>query len=382
MRKKINKFVSCEIKIVIIVGARPNFIKIAPLFGVFKKYPRIKPILVHTGQHYDFEMSQIFFKGLNIPKPHYNLGIGSGGHAWQTAKMMEKLEPIIIKEKPNLVVVVGDVNSTLAGALTAAKLHIPVGHIEAGMRSYDKNMPEEINRVLTDHVSDFLFVTSVFDKENLLKEGINPKKIFITGNIMTDSLLKISAFGGKNKVSDRILKKFHLENRQYGFFTLHRAENTDNKDRFKKILEAIAEISKTTPIIFPIHPRTKKTAENFKVDYLLKNSPKLKVVPPLSYIDTVSLVKNAKFVLTDSGGLQHETTILGVPCLTIRENTEWPVTIQKGTNSLVGVSRNKIIRKASEVAHAKRKEVPKIKYWDGKTAQRIIKVLSAKLNAR
>lgn len=363
-------------KILIIVGARPNFIKIAPLFSELKKYPKIKPILVHTGQHYDFEMSQIFFQDFKIPKPNYNLGVGSDSHGIQTAKIMIKLEPVILKEKPNIVIVVGDVNSTLAGALVASKLNIPVGHIEAGMRSYDKRMPEEINRVLTDHISDFLLVTSYFDKRNLLKEGIDPKKIFIVGNIMTDSLFNI-----KDKVSEKVLKKFKIENKKYGLLTIHRAENTNNKDRLKKILEAVLEISKTTPIIFPIHPRTKKMIENFKINYLLKESPRLIVTRPISYIDNISLVKNAKFVLTDSGGLQHETTILGIPCLTMRENTEWPITIQSGTNLLVGISKNEMIKEALGITNT-RKQIKKIKYWDGKTSQRIIKILNSKINAK
>ncbi|KKQ77139.1 MAG: UDP-N-acetylglucosamine 2-epimerase, partial [Parcubacteria group bacterium GW2011_GWC1_38_6] len=363
-----------KLKFLVVVGARPNFIKIAPLFEEFKKYKSIKPILVHTGQHYDFEMSQVFFDGLRIPKPNYNLGVGSGSHGVQTAKTMLKLEPVVLKEKPDIIVVVGDVNSTIAAALVAKKLNIPLAHIEAGMRSYDSNMPEEINRILTDQISDFLFVTSESDKKNLLREGIDSKKIFIVGNIMTDTLLKMI-----NKATGKILEKLSLKKNNYAFLTIHRAENTNKKEILKGILEAISRISERIPIVFPIHPRTKKNVEEFGIETILK-SQGLITIPPVSYIDSIGLMKNAIFVLTDSGGIQHETAMLGVPCLTLRKNTEWSITIKSGSNRLIGVSKVKIIKAVFDVIGRKKKRIKTIKYWDGKTSQRIVRLLYKKIN--
>ena len=370
---------SRKIKIINIVGTRPNFIKIAPLLAEQKKYSEvILPVLVHTGQHYDFELSEVFFKDLNIPKPDYHLGVGSGSHARQTAEMMRRFDRIILKEKPDLVLVVGDCNSTLAGALVAAKLHIPVVHIEAGLRSFDMSMPEEINRRLTDHISDYLFVTELSGVKNLLNEGIKRKKIFFVGNVMIDTLLN-SRFKIQNS---KILEKLGLDKKKYAVLTLHRPENVDDKKIFKEILETISAIQKKIKIIWPIHPHTKKQLvqlsqfERLKI----KKSEGLRIVKPLSYLEMLNLMKNAKLVLTDSGGIQEETTVLGIPCLTLRENTERPVTCEIGTNMVCGTTREKILQGVNKVlwrglrcSYTKQGRIPK--YWDGRSAERIMKII-------
>jgi len=364
-----------KIKIVCIAGTRPNFIKIAPLFEEFKKEKRFKLILIHTGQHYDFEMSQIFFEGLKIPKTDYNLGVGSVNNAEQTVKIMIKLEPILIKEKPDLVMVVGDVNSTLAGALTSAKLSIPVAHIEAGARGVDPKTPEEINRLLADHISDFLFTASDIENSHLLKENIRREKIFLVGNTMTDTLLKYK----KKKIQSSIYKKLKLQKGKYAVLTLHRARIVDNIKNLKEILEAIKTISQKITVIFPTHPRTKKMIKIFKLERYLSEISNLVLIKPVSYLDMIDLLKNSKMVLTDSGGLQHETTILGIPCLTFDETAVWPITVEKGTNLVTGVSKERIIKEAFKIINndnsslGKKIKIPK--YWDGKTSQRIIKIL-------
>lgn len=351
-------------KIISIVGARPNFVKIAPLYDEFKKYKDIKPVLVHTGQHYDFEMSQVFFQELKIPKPHYNLGVGSGSHAWQTAKVMEKLEPVILKEKPDLIIVVGDVNSTLAGALVAAKLYIKIAHIEAGPRTYCKNMPEEINRILTDHISDFLFCPTKIAVGNLKREGIE-KKVYNVGDIMYDAFLKSIKIAPKKS---EFLKNLNLEPRSYLLLTLHRPFNVDNPKNLKKILEAV--VKSNDKIIFPVHPRTKKQLRKLKTSGL-KN---FNFVNPVGYLDILILEKNAKKIITDSGGIQKEAYWLKVPCITLMDNTGWPETVKDSWNILVGTNKKKIIE-------AIRKFNPKGKqhnyFGDGKTAQKIVKILSA-----
>jgi UDP-N-acetylglucosamine 2-epimerase (non-hydrolysing) len=358
-----------KIKIINIAGTRPNFIKIAPLLAEQKKYPElIQPILVHTGQHYDFEMSRIFFQDLRIPKPDYNLEVGSGSHAWQTAKIMEKLEKVLLKENPNLVIVVGDVNSTLAGALTAAKLNIPVAHIEAGLRSFDMSMPEEINRRLTDHISDYLFVTELSGVKNLLNEGIERKKIFFVGNVMIDTLIKSKIKSKKSK----ILKRLRLESKNYALLTLHRSENVDNSKVLKQLFEGIGEIQKKIKIVFPVHPRTRKQLPDIKIEQYYNN---ILFTEPFGYLDFLSLESEAKFVLTDSGGIQEETTFLQIPCLTLRENTERPVTIERGTNILCGRDKEKIIREANKIIAGKQKIGKIPKYWDGKSAKKIIKII-------
>ena len=282
--------------IIFVAGARPNFMKIAPLLQEVKKYPRIKPILAHTGQHYDYKMSNIFFKDLNIKKPDYNLNIGSGSHSFQTGNIMIKFEKICLKEKPKLVVVVGDVNSTLACALVAAKLCIKVAHIEAGLRSFDRKMPEEINRILTDQISDYLFTTEESAKNNLLKEGISSKKIFFTGNVMIDTLF--NQIKSKNN-NTKILQKLNIAKKQYSILTLHRPSNVDNRKILKRILEALNAIQKNIKIVWPIHPRTKNNINKFKLQSMFDKIKNIIITEPLGYSEMATLVSNSKFVMTD-----------------------------------------------------------------------------------
>ncbi|MDD5638551.1 MAG: UDP-N-acetylglucosamine 2-epimerase (non-hydrolyzing) [Candidatus Pacebacteria bacterium] len=374
-------------KLLIIVGARPNFIKVAPLIAELNRLNKLNKAaycLVHTGQHYDYEMSQVFFQELKIPKPDYNLGIGSGSHSWQTAKIMEKLEPIILKERPDVVVVVGDVNSTLAGALVAAKLRcsqtsnyptnqlLSIAHIEAGLRSFDMRMPEEINRLLTDHISDCLFVTEPAGVKNLLNEGINKEKIYLVGDIMINTLVK-----SKTKIQkSKILKKLNLAPKQYAVLTLHRPANVDNPENLKYLFDIFTEIQKKIKIVFPVHPRTKsQLSKMFKQAKQVNNLNNLQLVEPLGYIDFLALVSQSKFVLTDSGGVQEETTFLKIPCLTLRENTERPITIEKGTNVLCGKDRKKILKEVNKILNGREEKGQIPKLWDGKTAERIIKIL-------
>jgi len=349
----------------IIVGARPNFVKVAPLIDEIKKHKGIKPILIHTGQHYDFKMSRVFFQELKIPKPDYNLGVGSGSHAWQTAKIMEKLEPVILKEKPDLVIVVGDVNSTLAGALTAVKLHIPVAHIEAGLRSFDMTMPEEINRLLTDHISDFLFCPTETAMKNLKKEGI-AKGVYNVGDIMYDTFVN-SKFKIQNS---KILGKLNLKPKSYLLLTLHRPSNVDNLENLKKILEAIQESGEK--VIFPAHPRTKKQLNK------LNKLNQLILVAPQGHLDMLCLEKNAKKILTDSGGVQKEAYWLKVPCITLRDKTEWIETVKSGWNILVGCDKNKILWATKNFKPSKKQH----KYFgEGKAAGKILKILINELGS-
>jgi len=361
-------------KIISVVGNRPQFIKLAAFSKAAKKYPEIKNIIVHSGQHYDFELSQIFFQGLKISKPDYNAGVGSGSHAEQTAKIMLKLEKIFLKEKPDLVVVYGDTNTTLAGALTAVKLHIPIAHIEAGCRGFSLDWPEEVNRILTDRISDFLFAPSYFESKNLLKEGINPERIFLVGNIMTDTLVNLKIKSQKSK----FYEKFGLSKKHYAVLTIHRARNVDDKGKLTEILGAIKMISQEIPIVFPIHPRTKKMLKIFRIEKLLAEMPNLILIKPVSYLEMINLVKNSKMVLTDSGGIQHETTVLGIPCLTIRETTEWPITFKQGTSLAAGTSKEKIVKESLKVLSGKVKKGKIPKLWDGHTAMRIVKILTNK----
>jgi len=364
-----------KVKFLLVAGTRPNFIKIAPLIDEFKKYKNIEPILVHTGQHYDFKMSRIFFQELRIPKPNYNLGIGSGSHAYQTAKTIEKLEPILIKEKPNLLIVVGDVNSTLAGSLSAVKLHIPVAHVEAGLRNFDLKMPEEINRLLTDHVSDFLFSTEPTAIKNLIREGISKKKIFYVGNIMIDSLIKYK----KEIKNKKFIKKLNLKEKEYCVLTLHRSETVDDKKILKEVIETIKDVQESIKIVWPVHPRTKKMIKYFFPDFQIKTIKNLIILPPVGYLEMLSLMALSKFVMTDSGGMQEETTFLEVPCLTLRKTTERPITEDIGTNTIVGLKKERIIFEVRKIlnGYSKKGKIPK--YWDGKTAKKIASILNKKL---
>lgn len=349
-------------KILSVVGARPQFIKAAPLSKKIRKY--FKEILVHTGQHYDYGMSPLFFEELDLPEPDYNLGVGSGGHGEQTGKMLIGLERVLSKEKPELVLVYGDTNSTLAGALAAAKSCIPLAHVEAGLRSFNKKMPEEINRVLTDQVSDLLFCPTAAAVQNLKKEGIT-EGVFNTGDVMYDALL------ANRDVADRksqILKTLNLRPKTYLFATTHRAENTDKKENLMSILEAFGESGET--IVFPTHPRTKKAIGDWRL--AISKWLNIKLIDPVGYLDSLMLQKNAKKVLTDSGGVQKEAYMLNVPCITLRRETEWIETVKDGWNKLVGADKEQIIR-AIKYFLPKR---PQHNYFgSGDASDKIIKIL-------
>jgi UDP-N-acetylglucosamine 2-epimerase (non-hydrolysing) len=364
-------------KIINVVGARPNFMKIAPIMKAMRKYKDIQAVLVHTGQHYDDNMSTIFFKDLGLPTPDIYLGVGSTSHAQQTAKIMVEFEEIILSQKPDMVLVVGDVNSTLACALTAVKMNIPIGHVEAGLRSFDRTMPEEINRILTDSISDYLFTTCKDANENLIKEGISKDKIYFVGNTMVDSLLQ-------NKVkakNSNIFKTFNNginENSEYGLLTLHRPSNVDDNISFSRIILALKKITKKIKIIFPCHPRTKKQIERLGLSKNIMNLSGLFIIEPTSYLDFMKLMMHAKVVLTDSGGIQEETTALGIPCLTLRKNTERPITVTQGTNLIVGDSLKEITTIIDTILNGKSKRGKTLQLWDGKTAERIVEIISKK----
>ena len=366
-------------KILIVVGARPNFMKAAPLFIEFKKYKNIRPLLVHTGQHYDRNLSKVFLDDLKLPKPHFSLGIGSGTHSVQSGKMMIAFEKILVKQDPRAVMVVGDVNSTLACALAAVKYRCTrqyyrpfIAHVEAGLRSFDWHMPEEINRRLSDSLSDLLFITEPSAYHNLLNEGIAKNRIFYVGNIMIDSLFQFRDQAEKSK----ILARLQLGKNNYAVLTMHRPRNVDDRQDLKNILSVLQKLSHSIPIIFPIHPRTQKMLHSHRIhiDFL-------KTVAPLGYLDFLKLMMNAKFVLTDSGGIQEETTVLNVPCLTLRENTERPITVSLGTNIVVGKDSRKIMREAEKIlrGRGKRGRIPK--FWDGQTSHRICRIVHKYLKA-
>ncbi len=355
-------------KIFNIVGARPNFMKIAPLLAEMKQHPELNPVLVHTGQHYDEKMSKLFFLNLDLPKPDIDLSVGSASSSIQTAEIMLRFEPLCQEQKPDLVLVVGDVNSTIACALVAARLGIRVAHVEAGLRSYDRSMPEEINRVLTDAISDILFTTEEGAKENLMKEGVDPSKIHFVGNVMIDTLLR---FREKAETS-LILDQVHLSKKNYAVVTLHRPSNVDDPVRLKSILLTLAKISQQIPILFPVHPRTRKQLALFGLKEIAKN---LILTEPLGYLDMLHAISHAKMVLTDSGGVQEETTVLGVPCLTLRSSTERPVTITQGTNILVGTAEEAIMKESLLILEGKGKAGGIPPKWDGRAAKRIVDIL-------
>ncbi len=360
-------------KVLNIVGARPNFMKIAPVHReMLRRETEFLPLIVHTGQHYDAAMSDSFFEDLGIPKPDYYLEVGSHSHAVQTAKIMMAFEPVVLQEKPDWVLVVGDVNSTIACALVCSKLGVRVAHVEAGLRSGDLTMPEEINRLLTDRISDLLLTPSPDGDENLLKEGISEDKIKRVGNVMIDSLF----YSLEKSKASKVREDLNLIEKEYAVTTLHRPSNVDEKEVFAGILEALTEISAKIPIIFPAHPRTRSRISEFGFEDLIENS-NIKLIEPLGYLDFLRLYSGSKLVLTDSGGLQEETTALSIPCLTLRENTERPITIELGTNNLVGVNPEKIKKAAFQIlenSEIKDTKIPPL--WDGKTAERICDALS------
>ena len=361
----------------LIVGARPNYMKIAPLYAEFARFPeKFTSKLIHTGQHYDTNMSTLFFDDLNMPRPDIFLEVGSGNHGAQTARVMERYEEYVLKDKPDLVFVAGDVNSTLACALVAVKLHIPVAHVEAGLRSFDRKMPEEINRLLTDQIADYLLTPSPDANKNLLKEGISPDKIYFVGNIMIDSLVKHKEIAHNSKILQTLGIESNLEKAKYCLVTLHRPSNVDTAEGLQTILSAFKTIGDHIPIVFPMHPRTKKNISVFKLESLLNSIPNLFITEPLGYLDFLKLETQAGFVITDSGGIQEETTFLSIPCLTLRDNTERPITITEGTNQIVKLDTEIIIKQAMDIVNGLRKSGVIPKYWDGHTSERIVDIFA------
>jgi UDP-N-acetylglucosamine 2-epimerase (non-hydrolysing) len=351
---------SRRLRIIHLVGARPNFMKAAPVLDALKQHPHVTTMLVHSGQHYDVAMSGRFFEELGLPSPDLDLGVGSASHAVQVAQVMTALEPLLQREHPDLLIVVGDVNSTLAGALTAAKLNIPVAHVEAGLRSGDRTMPEEINRLLTDQISDLLFTPSRDGNVNLAREGIPPNRVHLVGNGMIDTLLR-------NLARARALgaaRQYGLNGGRYAVVTLHRPSNVDHADQLAEIYSALETLAAEMPVLFPVHPRTNKNAERFGL-----RLERTRTLPPLGYLELLDLMSGAALVLTDSGGVQEETTALGVPCLTLRQNTERPITIDEGTNTLVPVRTRAAILAAAAAAGQKQGRVPEL--WDGRAGERI-----------
>ncbi len=363
------------IKIICVCGARPNFMKIAPIMRAFGESGEFQKLLVHTGQHYDAKMSHLFFDELNIPKPDVNLEVGSGSHAVQTAEVMKRFEPVVLDFKPDYVLVVGDVNSTIACGLVAVKLGVKLIHVEAGLRSFDRSMPEEINRVLTDSISDLLFVTEQSGVDNLKQEGVHPGKVHLVGNTMIDTLL-----ANRDKAEQSpILEHMGLEKKKYAVITLHRPSNVDDMAQLEKIIAAFEVIQHDLRLVFPIHPRTKKNIEGSPLQSRVVAMNNLFLIEPAGYLDFLKLTANAALVLTDSGGIQEETTILGVPCLTLRENTERPVTITEGTNKLVTLTTENILAAYYELQSRNFNTSGRIpKFWDGKAAWRIADVIVQK----
>jgi UDP-N-acetylglucosamine 2-epimerase (non-hydrolysing) len=379
-----------EMKLLIVVGARPNFMKAAPILKAVREFNGIRagwaeaviPVVVHTGQHYDARMSEAFFTDLDLPAADVFLGAGSGSHAEQTAEIMHRFEPVLIREKPQALMVVGDVNSTLACALVAAKLPASarplIAHVEAGLRSFDRAMPEEINRILTDQLSDLLFTTEQKARRNLLSEGIPPGRIHFVGNTMIDSLFEYQA----KAENSRSLAHLALQPRQYALLTLHRPGSVDEKASFTEILEGLTELASSYRVVFPVHPRTGKQISSLGLDsyFQLRQGRGIQLVPPQGYLDFLCLMKHSRLVVTDSGGIQEETTALGVPCVTVRENTERPVTVEIGTNVLAGVSRRGIQQTVqSQLVSRMSNRIPEL--WDGRASARIVGILAEKLFA-
>ncbi|MGA2667946.1 MAG: UDP-N-acetylglucosamine 2-epimerase (non-hydrolyzing) [Ignavibacteria bacterium] len=376
-------------KIISVVGARPNFMKLAPLERELRKYKKyFEHTIVHTGQHYDYTLSKIFFKDLDLPEPDIFLGAGSASHAEQTSRIMQEFEKVVIKLKPDLVIVYGDVNSTLACSLVCAKIHyahhenLPVAHVESGLRSFDRKMPEEINRIVTDTISKYLFVTEKAGVVNLVNEGIDKKRIFLVGDVMIDSLI-----ANRKKIqSPGIMKKLNLKKKGFILVTIHRPSNADSRNNLAGIVSLLESISglaetrdKAEKIIFPIHPRTKKMAERFGLASKLRKIKNLVILEPAGYTDFINMLMNSKLVITDSGGIQEEATFLRIPCLTLRDSFERPETITIGTNTLCGLNNELVLSKVREVFEGKYKKSSVPKLMDGKAARRIVKILKEKM---
>ena len=379
-------------KIVTVIGARPQFIKAAAVDRAIQAFnkaslsryrrstKKIREILVHTGQHYDYLMDRVFFEELKIHKPDYHLGVGSGSHGKQTGMMLERIEPILSKERPEIVMVYGDTNSTLAGALAGAKMNIPVAHVEAGLRSYDRTMPEEINRLLTDHLSTILFCPTSQAIRNLSKEGIKDggrRVVKRVGDVMYDSILHYSKLAETKSTILRDLNPLtthHAPLTSYYLATLHRAENTDDRKKLRSILSAFDEIGKDTPVIFPLHPRTKKM---MKMYHLFSLSRRIKLIEPVSYLDMLKLEKNAKAILTDSGGVQKEAYWFRIPCLTLRGETEWVETVKRGWNVLVGVDKERILSEVRKLSAGRKRSLAPEYDEEGRAGEKIIKILDA-----
>ena len=368
------KTIDPPLRLLLVAGARPNFMKIAPLINSIDKANREREAgrridyrLIHTGQHYDVNMSRVFFRELRLPRPHVNLGVGSGSHAVQTAGIMCAFEPVCLREKPDWVVVVGDVNSTLACTIVASKLRFKVAHIEAGLRSFDRSMPEEINRVVTDRLADLLLTPSSDANANLLREGVPRSKIRLVGNIMIDSLVNHAPLAARS----RLPRRLGLKRKEFVYVTLHRPANVDDEQTLRSIAGELSRLATRCPVVFPIHPRTRKMLQRYRID--LKSGQGVFLLDPIGYLDSLWLTQNASFILTDSGGLQEESTYFRTPCLTLRPNTERPITIKLGTNKLtspasLGADIEAILR-----GHRPDGKIPR--YWDGRTADRILEFL-------
>lgn len=358
-------------KIMNIVGARPNLVKIAPLLCEIRRHEEIQAVLVHTGQHYDEKLSNVFFRQMAIPEPDVNLEVGSGSHAWQTAEILKRIEPILQEHNPDLLLVVGDVNSTIAASLAAAKLGIKIVHVEAGLRSFDRTMPEEINRVLTDALADYLFVTEEDAIENLLREGRPRERIYLVGNVMIDALRQFLPVAQQSTIGEELNLFDGKGFRPFAILTLHRPSNVDSTKTLQQLLGAIEKVADELLVVFPVHPRTLQRLNETR----RPTHPQLRFIPPVGYLDFLFLLSHARMVLTDSGGIQEETTALGIPCLTLRENTERPVTVIQGTNQIVGQDPARIVAAARDILNGKTKAARVPKFWDGHAAERIVKIL-------
>ena len=361
-----------SLKIFNVVGARPNFMKVGPLHRAFQQISEIESFIIHTGQHYDERMSEVFFKQLGLPEPHIYLGVGSGSHAVQTAKIMIAFEEAVLEHKPDVILVVGDVNSTVACSLVAAKCHIPIIHVEAGLRSGDRGMPEEINRIVTDSIADYLFVTEQSGVDNLKAEGVADEKVMFVGNVMIDSLVHFREEAARRPV----LKDLGIASKKYALMTMHRPANVDTEEQLEKVVETIEKIASLIPVVLPLHPRTRNRLESFLMLPRLEAISQLTTTEPLGYLEFLNLMDNAAAIVTDSGGVQEESTYLQVPCLTLRPNTERPATISIGTNELHDLQPDVIAQRVEDIlcGDYKRGKIPPL--WDGKAAERIAQIIS------